>query len=50
METGGNMAITPIRQKWKSAMSDRERFNRQLHYQKSILTFSTPEGSLIFLP
>lgn len=27
------MNITPIRPKWKSAMTDRERFNRQMHYQ-----------------
>ncbi|MGE5551759.1 MAG: uroporphyrinogen decarboxylase family protein [Bacteroidota bacterium] len=27
------MAIKPIRPKWKSAMSDRERFVRQMHYQ-----------------
>ncbi len=25
--------ITPIRTKWKGTLSDRERFNRQLHYQ-----------------
>ncbi len=27
------MPITPCRAKWKSAMTDRERFNRQMHYQ-----------------
>jgi uroporphyrinogen decarboxylase len=27
------MNINPIRKKWKSAMTDRERFNRQMHYQ-----------------
>jgi len=27
------MAITPCRPKWKGTMSDRERFNRQMHYQ-----------------
>ena len=27
------MAITPCRPKWKSAMTDRERFNNQMHYQ-----------------
>jgi uroporphyrinogen decarboxylase len=27
------MGISPIRAKWKSAISDRERFNRQMHYQ-----------------
>jgi len=25
--------ITPIRPKWKSTLNDRERFNRQMHYQ-----------------
>lgn len=25
--------ITPIRQRWKGTMTDRERFNRQMHYQ-----------------
>jgi len=27
------MAIVPCRPKWKAAMTDRERFNRQMHYQ-----------------
>ena len=27
------MAIVPIRKKWKSAMTDRERFNNQMHYK-----------------
>jgi hypothetical protein len=27
------MTITPIRPKWAGKMSDRERFNRQMHYQ-----------------
>lgn len=26
-------SIKPIRNKWKSAMTDRERFNRQMHYE-----------------
>ena len=26
-------AVTPIRPKWKGTMTDRERFNRQMHYQ-----------------
>ncbi len=26
------MAVTPCRPKWKGAMSDRDRFNRQMHY------------------
>ena len=25
--------ITPVRPKWKGTMTDRERFNRQVHYQ-----------------
>ena len=25
--------ITPIRPKWKGTLTDRERFNRQMHYQ-----------------
>ena len=28
-----NPAVTPIRSKWKGTMTDRERFNRQMHYQ-----------------
>ena len=27
------MTVTPIRPRWASALSDRERFNRQMHYQ-----------------
>jgi hypothetical protein len=27
------MAITPSREKWPATMTDRERFNRQMHYQ-----------------
>jgi hypothetical protein len=27
------MTITPCRPKWKGTMTDRERFNRQMHYQ-----------------
>jgi len=27
------MAVEPIRPKWKSAMTDRERFNNQMHYK-----------------
>jgi len=38
------MAIIPIRQKWKSAMSDRERFNRQLHYQSVDRCFNMEFG------
>jgi uroporphyrinogen decarboxylase len=38
------MAIAPIRKKWKSAMSDRERFNRQLHYQSVDRCFNMEFG------
>ena len=38
------MAITPLRQKWKSAMSDRERFNRQMHYQSVDRCFNMEFG------
>jgi len=38
------MAVTPIRQKWKSAMSDRERFNRQMHYQSVDRCFNMEFG------
>ena len=27
------MTISPIRPKWKGTLTDRERFNRQMHYQ-----------------
>ena len=27
------MTIQPIRSKWKGTLTDRERFNRQMHYQ-----------------
>ena len=38
------MAVTPIRQKWKSAMTDRERFNRQMHYQSVDRCFNMEFG------
>jgi uroporphyrinogen decarboxylase len=38
------MAITPIRQKWKSTMTDRERFNRQMHYQSVDRCFNMEFG------
>jgi uroporphyrinogen decarboxylase len=38
------MAITPIRQRWKSAISDRERFNRQMHYQSVDRCFNMEFG------
>ena len=27
------MSVTPCRPKWKGTMTDRERFNKQMHYQ-----------------
>ncbi|MDR0472580.1 MAG: hypothetical protein LBH43_02750 [Treponema sp.] len=38
------MAITPIRQKWKSAMTDRERFNAQMHYKSADRCFNMEFG------
>jgi uroporphyrinogen decarboxylase len=38
------MAVTPIREKWKSAMTDRERFNRQMHYQSVDRCFNMEFG------
>ena len=38
------MAITPIRQKWKSSMTDRERFNAQMHYKKTDRCFNMEFG------
>ena len=38
------MAINPIRQKWKGTMSDRERFNRQMHYQSVDRCFNMEFG------
>jgi uroporphyrinogen decarboxylase len=38
------MGITPIKQKWKSAMTDRERFNRQMHYQTVDRSFNMEFG------
>jgi uroporphyrinogen decarboxylase len=38
------MAITPIRKKWKSVMTDRERFNRQMHYQRVDRCFNMEFG------
>jgi uroporphyrinogen decarboxylase len=38
------MSITPIRKKWKSAMTDRERFNRQMHYQSVDRSFNMEFG------
>ncbi|MDR2404492.1 MAG: hypothetical protein LBD78_10735 [Spirochaetaceae bacterium] len=38
------MDIKPIRSKWKSAMTDRERFNRQMHYQTVDRSFNMEFG------
>ncbi|MDR3145223.1 MAG: hypothetical protein LBU21_03010 [Treponema sp.] len=38
------MDIKPIRGKWKSAMTDRERFNRQMHYQSVDRCFNMEFG------
>ncbi|MDD5708117.1 MAG: uroporphyrinogen decarboxylase family protein [Kiritimatiellae bacterium] len=38
------MSITPCRPKWKSAMTDRERFNRQMHYQATDRCFNMEFG------
>jgi uroporphyrinogen decarboxylase len=38
------MAISPIRQKWKSAMTDRERFNAQMHYKSVDRCFNMEFG------
>ena len=38
------MPIAPMRQKWKSAMTDRERFNRQMHYQSVDRCFNMEFG------
>ena len=36
--------IKPIRQKWKGTMTDRERFNAQMHYQPFDRTFNMEFG------
>ena len=38
------MAVKPIRQRWKSAITDRERFNRQMHYQNVDRCFNMEFG------
>jgi hypothetical protein len=38
------MPVNPIRQKWKSAMTDRERFNAQMHYQSVDRCFNMDFG------
>ena len=38
------MAINPIRKKWNGTMTDRERFNRQMHYQSVDRSFNMEFG------
>jgi len=38
------MTITPCRPKWKGTMTDRERFNRQMHYQSVDRCFNMEFG------
>ncbi|MCL2834359.1 MAG: hypothetical protein FWD78_14405 [Treponema sp.] len=38
------MEIKPIRQRWKSSMTDRERFNRQMHFQSVDRCFNMEFG------
>ncbi|MGI5899644.1 MAG: hypothetical protein ACOX8S_06940 [Christensenellales bacterium] len=38
------MSITPIREKWKGTMTDRERFNRQMHYKSVDRCFNMEFG------
>ncbi|HEY5563366.1 MAG TPA: uroporphyrinogen decarboxylase family protein [Clostridiaceae bacterium] len=38
------MSIKPIRTKWKGSMTDRERFNNQMHYKKIDRTFNMEFG------
>lgn len=38
------MTVKPIREKWKSSMTDRERFNRQMHYQSVDRCFNMEFG------
>ena len=38
------MAITPIREKWTGTMTDRERFNRQMHYKSVDRCFNMEFG------
>ena len=39
-----NKQIQPIRSKWKSSMTDRERFNNQMHYKKVDRCFNMEFG------
>ena len=38
------MAIEPCRDKWKSEMTDRERFNNQMHYKSIDRSFNMEFG------
>lgn len=38
------MSVIPIRQKWKSEMTDRERFNNQMHYREVDRSFNMEFG------
>jgi uroporphyrinogen decarboxylase len=38
------MSITPCRPKWKGTLTERERFNRQMHYQSVDRTFNMEFG------
>ena len=40
----GDKLITPIRPRWKGTMTDRERFNRQMHYQSVDRCFNMEFG------
>ena len=41
---GDEMAIVPMRPKWKGTMTDRERFNRQMHFQSVDRCFNMEFG------
>jgi len=43
-EIAGEKKIQPIRPRWRSAMTDRERFNRQMHYQSVDRCFNMEFG------
>lgn len=39
-----NVQIKPIREKWKGTMTDRERFNNQMHYKEIDRCFNMEFG------
>ena len=41
---GEFMEINPMRNKWKGTMTDRERFNRQMHFQSVDRSFNMEFG------